>query len=247
MDWLDRFRAQRALARQDYALAVKIYSKLIEEDPDSDVALEASRAASTIAHLNSKEYGKAVEFYKHIVLRSQDAEERKSAQRFIAQIQFENLHEYDHAVLEYEKLLQLELTQPERFRYRMNLAKSHFYLNNIDQALNEIDAVLKQSKSSDELFEAKVLKANTEVSAKRLKEAAALWQAIILEFPERAKKESIALNLAVVYEEMADFEKAIQVLESMREGYAHPDFLDLRIQRLRERRENQPGAHGFKR
>jgi hypothetical protein len=51
----------------------------------------------------------------------------------------------------------------------------------------------------------------------------------------------------VIYEELKEFSKAIDVLEGMREGYAHPDFLDLRIRRLRERMGNQPGAQGLKR
>ncbi len=246
-DWVDQLRAERALVRQDYSEAIRLLEKIMKADPDTERALSASRMAAPIAHIQTKNYAKAVEFYKHIVLRSQSAEERKTAQRFIAQIQFENLHEYDHAVLEYERLLNLELTASEQFRYRMNLAKAHFNLNNIGQALTEIDVILKKSKSPDEIFEAKVLKANTEVSAKRLNESVALWQQIIQEFPEKAKKENIALNLTVVLEELGEFEKAIELLVAMREGYPQRDFLDLRIQRLRERRDNQPGAHGLKR
>jgi tetratricopeptide (TPR) repeat protein len=245
-DWIDKIRAQRAVANQNYETAVNILYKLMQADPDAETALYASRMGSTVAHINAKDYVKAVEFFKHIVLKSPDPEERKSAQRFIAQIEFENLHEYDKAVVDYEKLLQLDLTPAEAFRYRMNLGKSHFYLNNIDQAIEEINAILKKSKSPEELFEARVLKANTEVAAKRLKEAAEQWKAIIRDFPDRAKKENISLNLAVVQEDMGEFEEAISVLENMRPGYAQPEYLDLRIQRLKDRRENQPGAHGLR-
>lgn len=245
-EWIHKMRAQRAVANQDYRSAVHILYKMMQADPDAESALFASRLGATVAHINAKDYVKAVEFFKHIVLKSPDPEERKSAQRFIAQIEFENLHEYDKAVVDYEKLLQLDLTPAEAFRYRMNLGKSHFYLNNIDQAIEEINTILKKSKSPDELFEARVLKANTEVAAKRLKEAVEQWKAIIKDFPERAKKENIPLNLAVVQEDMGEFDDAIEVLEGMRPGYAQPDYLNLRIQRLKDRRENQPGAHGFK-
>ena len=85
------------------------------------------------------------------------------------------------------------------------------------------------------------------LAAKRLPESADLWESIIKEFPEKSHKENVALNLVTCYEEMKDFGRAIEVLESMRKGYAHVDFLDLRIQRLKERKQNLPGAHGLRR
>ena len=48
-------------------------------------------------------------------------------------------------------------------------------------------------------------------------------------------------------EELKQFDKAIEVLENMRPQYPNPDFLDLRISRLKERQYNQPGAQGWKR
>ncbi len=247
MDWLLRYRAQKAISRQDFLSAVALFQKIVDRDHNSPAALAAAREGATVAHLDAKNYASAVQFYKLLVLRAPDAEERKSAQKFIAQIHFDNLHDYDQAVVEYEKLLKLKHRPEEAFRYRLNLAKSQFNLNNIDQALNELDVILSQSHSPDELYEARVLKANTEVTAKKLPEAAVQWQAILKDFPEKAAKENVALNLAVCYEEMREFGKAIEVLEKMREGYAQPEFLDLRIQRLRERQENLPGAKGLRR
>jgi tetratricopeptide (TPR) repeat protein len=246
-DWIERYRAQKAVGRQDYVSAVALFKKITDRDPNGRNALQAARQGATLAHLETKNYAQAIEFYKLIVLRSPDAEERKSAEKFIAQIDFDGLHNYDQAVVDYEKLLKIEHRPEEAFRYRLNLAKSHFYLNNIDQALNEIDVILSQSHSPDELFEAEVLKANTEVATKHLPEAASIWQTILKQFPEKATKENVALNLAVCYEDMKDFGRAIEVLEDMRQKSDQKEFLDLRIQRLKERMDNMPGAKGFKR
>ena len=246
-DWLQKYRAEKAIGRQDFVSAVELFKKIMDRDPGGPSALEAARQGATVAHLDAKNYARAVEFYKLIVLRSADPEERKSAQKYIAQIYFDNLHDYDQSVVEYEKLLKLTMRPEEAYRFRLNLAKSQFYLNNLDQALSELDVILGQKYSNDELYEAKVLKANTEIAAKNMPEAANQWLAIIKEFPEKAAKENIALNLAVCYEDMKEFGKAIDVLEKMREGYAQPEFLDLRIQRLREHMENQPGAKGLRR
>lgn len=240
-------RAQRAIANRDFPTALRILETMITEKPDGDRALFAARQGARIAHLEAKNYPLAVFFYKHVILKSPDPEERKSAQRFVAQIYFENLLDYDQAVEEYEKLLKLGHRPEEAFRFRLNLAKAHLQLNNVEQAQHELDTLLSQKVGPDDVFEAKVLKARVLVSNRQLSEAALLWEDILKEFPERSQKENAALNLVVCYEELKEFGKAIEVLERMKPNYPNPDFLNLRIERLKERKENQPGAQGWKR
>lgn len=247
VDWYHHYQIESAIERQDFTRALDILQKIIQHEPDGSQALNAARRGSRVAQLDAKNYPLAIEFYRHIVLRSPDSEERRQAQKVIAEIQYENLQDYNQAVVEYEKLLRLQNQPSEAFRYRLLLAKSQLRLNNIDQAVAEIDLLLNQNHARDEIFEAKVLKANTLVAARQLPEAASLWHSILKDFPEKSKRENVALNLVVCYEEMNDFSQAIEVLESMRVDYAHPDFLDLRIQRLKERAKNQPGAQGFHR
>lgn len=246
-DWFQYMRARRAMVSHDYPAAVSIFQTLMQKQPDSPRALSSSRQGARIAHLELKNYFLAVEFYKHIILRSQDALERKSAQQYVAQIYFENIQDYEKGVIEYERLLKLTETAQEQFRFRLNLAKCHLQLNNLDQATNELDMILALKLQPDEIFEAKVLKANILTSAHRLPEAAAMWEEVLKEFPERSQKENVALNLVVCYEEMKDFGKAIEVLERMKADYPNPDFLNVRITRLKERRSNQPGAQGWRR
>lgn len=244
LDWLRQARVKWDIEHQEYAAAVSILSNIVQDDPDGPRALEAARVGARVAHLNAKDYAKAVDFYRHIVMSSPNPDERKAAQRYIAQIYFEDLQDFSQAVNEYERLLNLDLKPEEAFQYRLNLAKSHLRLNNIDQAIVEVDSLLSQKHTPEHEFEARIFKANTLTASKRLPEAAEMWETILKEFPDKSKKENVAMNLVVCYEEMKDFNKAIEVLEGMREGYAHPDFLDLRIKRLRERMGNQPGAQG---
>jgi tetratricopeptide (TPR) repeat protein len=247
LNWIHYLRARRAIAQHDYKTALNLLHEVIVHEPDSDGALNAARTGARVAHLEAKNYPLAIEFYRLIVLRSPDAEERLQAQVNIAQIYFENLLDYDEAVEEYERLLRLQLKPDDAFHFRLNLAKSHFQLNNLEQAGNELDVLLAQKHTSDEVFEAKVLRANILVAQKKQADAAVLWQDIMKEFPERSKKENVALNLVVCYEEQKDFGKAVEVLERMKADYPNPEFLDVRIQRLKERQSNQPGAQGLKR
>ena len=247
LEWADGLRAKRAVARRDYVTAASVFGRLVERAPDGPRAPEYARQGARIAHLETKDYPRAVEFYRTLILRSPDPEERKSAQRYVAQIYFDNLLDYDQAVIEFEKLLKLEHRPEEAFRYRLNLAKSQFQLNNLDQAGHELDVILDASHSPDEVFEAKSMKANILVSQKRTAEAANAWGELLREYPDRAKKENVALNLVVCYEELKDFTHAIETLERMKADYANPEFLNKRIERLTKRQSNLPGAQGWKR
>jgi tetratricopeptide (TPR) repeat protein len=246
-DWFQYLRARRAAVQHHYSAALSLFQTIVSHQPDSDRALRAARQGARIAHLEMKNYPQAVEFYKIIILKSQDPQERKNAQKNVAQIYFENLLDYEKAVIEYERLLKLTESPEEAFRYRLNLAKSHLQLNNVDQATNELDVILSQKLQPDEIYEAKSLKANILTGAHKHAEAATIWEEILKEFPDRSKKENVALNLVVCYEEVKDFGKAIEVLERMKSEYPNPDFLNKRIARLKERKQNQPGAQGWKR
>ena len=247
LDWFHQLRAKKAVAKGDFHSALKILQGIREHDPDGPRAVIAARLGARVAQVDVKDYGAAVDFYKHLVLRSDDPKERKAAQKNVAQIYFENLQDYNQAVFEYERLVKLELSPDEAFRYRLNLAKSHFHLNNLTQADHELDTLLSRKLQPDEIFDAKLLKANVEVANKNLAGAAKSWEEILKEFPERSQREKVALNLVVVYEEMKDFGKAIETLENMRGQDPNPEFLNIRIERLKERRINQPGAQGLKR
>lgn len=245
--WVQRLRAQHAISSKNYVAAIDILQKEVDDNPDGLSGLIAARIGAKTAHFDAKNYPAAVGFYREVVLQSPDPAERRKAEEAIAQIQFDNLLDYDQAVMEYEKLLNLDPTPDEKFRFRLNLAKSYFHLNNLDQALHELDVILEQKPDPDDLFETEILKSNVLVSSKKLNEAAASFEKILKDFPDRSKKDNVGLNLVVVYEELKDFGSAIDVLERMRPGYPNPDFLDLRIQRLKERKTNQPGANGLKR
>lgn len=247
MDWLRSVRAQRAISQQDFASALPLLQQIVDHQPQTERGINAARQGARVAHLEAKNYPSALVFYKHLILQSPDPMERKTAQRAIAQIYFENLQDFDQAVFEYEKLLKQDNTADEAFKYRLNLAKSHLQLNNSEQALNELNILLEKSPDNEQVFDIKMIKANVQVSNRQLADAAATWENILKEFPERAAKEKVALNLAVCYEEMKNFDRAIGVLEGLRETYPEPEFLDKRIERLRERASNQPGAQGWKR
>ncbi len=245
-DSMDFQRAERAAKAKQPEEAIKYYYRVIQRDPRSEKAMIAAREAARISYFDSRNYPAALNFYKHIVLYSPQGDERKEAQKKIALINYEQLADYRQAIAEFYKLLDLPHSLSEEFEFRFNIAKSYYFLNNFFQAQSEIETLLKHNIIPEQKFETLLLRANILLATKKMDVAAETYLKIIQEFPERAKKESVALNLAVCYEEQKKFHEAISTLQGLRDSYSTPEFIDLRIKRLQERASYLPGAKGLK-
>lgn len=238
--------ADKAIAKHEPKKALDYLEKATHGE-DTALALQAARQGARLAQLDLKSFQQAIDFYRFIVIASDISDERRQAEKNIAQIYFENLLYYDKAVIEYEKLLQLDFSPADKFQFRFNVAKSELQLGNLNQASAELDMLSKQKNSDNDEYDLEVFKANLLIAQKKQQDAANLLESVIKRFPDRAKKENLALTLTVCYEELEEFEKAIASLIAMKQaGYAHPEFIDARIQRLQTRLTNRPLANGFK-
>lgn len=246
-DKLEFRRAESAAENKDYKAAVDGYHRMIKRFEESPQALEAARRGARLSTLEIKDYQKAVDFYKHLVMYSEDPKERLEAQKRIATIYFENLTNYAAAIEEYSKLIKLLGPKDETFELRLNIAKSYFQLNKFDQARIETEELLEKTLSPDQKFDVLMFKGNLLLTEKKLDEAIQTFNQIMSQYKEKAHKENVGLTIAVVYEEKGEFNKAIELLKGLRETYSPPEFIDFKINRLKERQLNQPGASGLKR
>jgi tetratricopeptide (TPR) repeat protein len=232
--------------KRKFTQAVDRFSRVVRRNPDQPVALEASRRGARIASFETKDYPKAAEFYRHLVLHSPNYQERISAQKSLAEIYFDKMMNYDQALVEYSRLLSI-VGPTERSLYQMAMAKAHMNLNNFSQALIEIEDLMSKKLSDVLRFEALEFKGNLLQAAKRLDEAIGVFEQLMKEFPQKSQNDNVGLSLAVCLEEKGDFKRAVEVLEKVKNEYPTPDFIQVRINRLKDRMANLPGAQGLKR
>lgn len=232
----------------DYQKALENYQELIRRAKNEQMIVAYAQLAGQIALVKAKDFTKAIDFFKLVTRKSLIQEERVAAQKTLASIYFSYLPspDYEKAIREFSKLLSLSLSADEKFEMRLNLAKSYYRLNNFYQAQTEIDLLLESLKGKGKRYELKKLKADIFLSAKELDKAAQTYYELLETFPEESKKDEIALSLAVCYEDQENYMKSIEVLEGMKKTYSHPEFIELRIKRLKDRQMQKPGAHGLK-
>ncbi len=225
-------------------MALTHFDRVITRSPDSSLGIEAAREAARISFFEAKDFVLAAQYNQKLVLHSKDADERKSAQRAIVGIYFDQLSDYPRAVLEINKLIMMLDDPAQVSEYKIKLARSYYYQNNFVQAENEVNEFLKTFPDSEQKFDMTLLLANITLAKKKLPEAVEVFKKILNEFPDRSNKENVGLMLSVCYEEMKDFKAAAEVLTAIRSKHPMPEYVDLRIDRLKERMKNQPGARG---
>lgn len=233
-------------SRGHYRIAVSHFAKVIKRNQSHDLVVESLRESARIYEYEIKDPKKAIEANRLLIDQSTDVREREIAQHKIATLTFDSLQDYQKAIIEFSRVLIFLQDPVERQQVRLNLARSHFYLNNFFQAHSEIDELLKESLGDQLRFSAMQLKGNIFLAEKKFKEAIGVFTELLEEHPERALKENIALTLAVSHEENNDYKSAIKVLESLLDKYTPREYIELRIKRLLERQKNAPGARGFR-
>lgn len=238
----------QAVQDSNHEKAFQHFKNVVDRYVKSPHAIASAKEAARIAHYELKKFPEAIGYYKHVILYSTVAEERLDAQKKIADLHFTQTLDYAQAIAEYNRLLDLPHSPAEASMYRLAVARSYFYLNNFFQSLIEIDRILEKARPEEQdlVFDALLLKANILLTTKKLDDAILVLQKLIKDHPERAKKETIGLILAICYEEQKNFAKAIEVLNSIKDDYPRKAFLENKIRALKERQSYLPGAKGFR-
>jgi tetratricopeptide (TPR) repeat protein len=238
-------QAKKAISEGHFRIAINYLDKVVKRNSKSEFTIEAAREAARISFFEIQEYKKAIGYYQYLVLNSIDEKERIEAQKQISNIYFNNLQSYQSAIIEYSKLLQMAHSSAEASQYKINIARSLYYMGSFFQADSEINNLLNSKQDDSLIFNALVLKANILIGQKEFKKAAEVLKDLLIKYPNKSTQENVVLLLALCFEEEQNFRKAIEVLEKNRNLYKSPEYIDLRIKRLKERQINAPGAKGF--
>ncbi len=212
--------------------------------PEHPVALKAAILGADTAFKMPENRTFFQKFAKFIISHSADESQLVQYQRKIADSYFEEA-DYGRAVVEYQRILSKPSFQEGKFEVLISLAKSYYFLRRFDQAMVEIKKVIKDAPRAELKFQGQMLVADIFSGNKQYSEALNIFFQIQSEDAEFYKKNNLGLNVAIIYEEMEDFDKAIDVLKNMDQSQLGEKFIKEKIERLMSRREFLPGAGGL--
>lgn len=240
-------RGEQETSKNAFKEAIIHFDNAIKVAPESTWALKSAREAARISHYLEKNFNTAIRFYRHVVLYSENSEERIKSQKEIAYLFFDSLQNYHQAIIEFYKLLQMSDKEFEMATYKLAVARANYYLNKFDEALSEINEIVRLKITDEILFDTLLLQGNIFVAQKAFIKAIVVFSDLIKKFPDKAEKENVPLTLTVCYEENFQYKEAIQILYNLRYTHKPSEYIELRIKRINERIKNQPGAKGLHR
>ena len=230
--------AQKAYENKNYKQAAHFYEKVFKLERSSEKKIKVSYNLANIYYFYVKDFIKSKKYYRYYLVHTEKRKEKIKALSRLANLSFSIFNNYKEAILHYNRLLKIDKDDNVYF-YRLQIARSYFFLNNFYQSQVEIQSVLKDDKNPF-LFESLLLLGNIYLAEKKTEESIKVLLSLVEKFPQRSIKENVLMTIAVSYEELRDFDKAIEILEKMASQVKDPAFVNSRIRSLMERKKNLP-------
>ena len=230
-------QAQTAWDQGNYEAAVNYYEEFLKEPPSPEQAATAHFEAAKIYYLNLKQYDRAAEHYIRIVEDFPQFPRREQAFMQLAGC-FELLKKPREAISEYESLLQAFPETPDRRKIRLAIADLYYGYDQ-SQSLVEYQKVVKDAPY-DELSEKAYLRiGGVRFLRNEFEEAIPAYQMVEQNTKDANIRRQARDRLADCYENRADYDMAVKILEQTEPDPKEPGFLQKRIAGIRERQKTR--------
>ncbi|HEX4945930.1 MAG TPA: tetratricopeptide repeat protein [Blastocatellia bacterium] len=230
-------QAQAAWDQGKYETAVKYYEEFLKQPPSPEQAAAAHLEAAKIYYLNLKQYDRAAEHYIRIVEDFPQFPKREQAFLQLAEC-FELLKKPREAISEYESLLQAFPDTPERRKIRLAIADLYYGYDQ-SQSLVEYQKVVKDAPY-DALSEKAYLRiGGVRFLRNEFQDAIPAYQTVEQMTKDAAIRRQARDRLADCYENLANYDKAVEILEQTEPDPKEPDYLPKRIAGIRERQKTR--------
>lgn len=229
--------------------ALDQYKRIVQVNQQDPVSIKAALEAANLC-LKENVCGDNEEFFlKHIIKKSENNKEQIQAQKRLAEFYYDKGF-FSQAIDEMNRLLSKESFKEGRSEIKIKLAKANFYIKNFYQAEVELNSYIKEVTEDQEKFLGFLLKADIQTANKKYLEAMTTYKDIKQEYRDLYFKNQVYMNEVLLLEEQKLIDQAVTILESVKlEAQALPgtEFIDSKIERLKERKALMPGASGLKR
>jgi hypothetical protein len=241
-------KSARKLSASKPSEALDQYKKIVQINQQDPIAIKAALEASSLC-LKEKVCGDDEEYFLHYIINKSDKEEDQiQAQKRLSEFYYDKGF-FKQAIDEMNRLLSKGNFKEGREEVKIKLAKSNFYIKNFYQAEVELNSYIKEVKDEQQKFEGYLLKADIQSANKKYTEATNTYKEIKDNFKDLYFKNQVYMNEVLLLEEQKLLDQAVSVLESIKSDPQSPgeEFIESKIEKLKERKALMPGASGLKR
>ncbi len=243
--------AEKLWTDGNYPAAVTEFERVIAKDPNGSLGLQALFRAAMTQTIYLSQHADAVEKFKRYIDRAEEVESVWEAQKQIGEILFSKTEQYDAAIRHYRNLLKLRPDAPEAPEFLMRIGRANFFLYQFDAAKQSFQELIRDFPK-DELVERATLEIGNTVFSKgglsavkttqgveTYQEAMDAFQEFLKKFPKSRFRAEAEFGVASCLEEMDQLDEAYHAYEALRGRYPSPNVVEIKLVRIRERKEQR--------
>jgi len=226
-----------ALAQLD-----QLYDKLTEKKDKLKVLVSIENVIRT----EIRDPNLLLQVFEKKAFYSETKEKRNEVFLKMAQLSVQNLQDNVIAQDYLFKIDESTLTKDQRDQFYQLKILSFINSGQIDQAEIEIEDLLnREDLTPTERFKISMLKIRILTANKKEDKVEKLLVNLLKTYPNLSMKWRVRSQLAMLYEDKEDYSKALDQLNKMQDEEGEDDLLSIRIEQLKERSKQQPGARGW--
>ncbi len=238
-------RAESSWRKGRYPEALEANEQLYRYEPRGRYAAQALLNIADIRYLNLRQTRQAIEFYEKLTTEFPNSAQALKAHRQLAGIFANEVIDLNQAIAQYDRILDFK---DIRDRAEIVFQRADAYFKNEDyyRALRELHS-LEESGISGHLADQVSLKIGSiyQIQKKYPETIEPLQKVLGSACPECRR--SAVLNLTATYENLLDFDKAIETIRRLDPGPENDAYRQKEIERLNAKRRNvdKPGELGW--
>jgi len=226
-------------------LALEKLDELYEVTENKKAKLEILKSISEIVRVELKDPNLLLQVYEKEAFFSPTPEDRNDVYLKMSQLSVQNLKDN---ILAQDFLFKVDedlLTKEKRDQYYQLKILSFINSGQTEQAQIEIDDLLsRKDLTPTERFKISMLKTRILSSNKKEEEVETILLSLLKSYPNLSMKWRIRSQLAMLYEDQENLKKALVQLNKLKEEEGEDELLSIRIDQLKKRSKQQPGAKG---
>lgn len=235
--------AEKLWTEKNYAAAVTEFDRIVKENPDSTIGLQALWRASMTRTLFLNQQEAALQGFEMFLERASSSQLAPDAQKEIGEIYFNKLNQYSKAIDVYQRMIDSKkFSEDDEALFLFRIARAHFLTGRLKKAIEIEESFATRYPKSPlnkkvtlELANAWYALGDTEKTA--YPKALKLYQdlAKITEGKDPGLYLDAKFGEAATLEELDRLEEALVLFKSIETTYPAPNVVKVRMIRLEER------------
>ncbi|MCB9072648.1 MAG: hypothetical protein H6623_03435 [Bdellovibrionaceae bacterium] len=219
---------------REFSEAIYDYEKAFKTSANKGEVLVAAQKIQELSFLHTKDYKKAVYYLNYYIANIGSFHESMDALKRKAYIEHKILNLYDTAIATYYRLLNSRrLTPVDEQQVRLEVARCLYAINQLDQAQQEIIALLQKPTTEATRLTALLLQATIYQAAGNTKRALEMMDAAA-KMPDLNEEQikDVAMNRSILFEHEERYADALAALETLKNPGAPVEQKKEQLRRL---------------